>query len=475
MFSEKGNKDHDLKTKLPGEYVTDEDRELIRNTMQQYSKQPESAPKTRVAGVDPNQKMKMVGATDDGKIFKYSKSKFMEMSLRTKHMNFEECFRENNAGYRDAIDNMPSLKTVKDEESLAEAIRGRTKAYFQLREIKLGNKFAKKKFERHCARLRTEADMAKVAIHGTCDLSRPNKKTKNTTKDHSDKLDGVVKENGHKKRWKERRTEEQNDKMEEIQEKFNKPEITELKRKRILGGAKRRYRRRNWSSEMRTWKRKKTRFRKTLKDLTEEETNERMKEWESKNPNPANVVALVGIGNWMQAANCPLKGYPKTSFGRLHKAIDQHPRTMQRVGHWGINECCTSKVCSYCGGFHENLEVRNKEGKKEKIHHVTHCKSVKDHENGITCEMYDIYSSRDIPGAKAILLCTEYEAKCLFKAKMKNGKTWKDMTKAQMIQFRKDARQSGLPHYRPGRSIKREQENTQQTKIQVGDNRRQTQ
>ena len=95
---------------------------------------------------------------------------------------------------------------------------------------------------------------------------------------------------------------------------------------------------------------------------------------------------------------------------------------------------------------------------------------MKRQENGEYCEMYDIYSSRDIPGAKAILLCTEYEAKCLF-----GTEGWKDMTKAQMIQVRKEARQSGLPHYRPGRSIKREQENTQQTKIQVGDNRRQTQ
>ena len=70
--------------------------------------------------------------------------------------------------------------------------------------------------------------------------------------------------------------------------------------------------------------------------------------------------------------------------------------------------------------------------------------------------MRTFYSSRDIPGAKAILLCTEYEAKCLFNVKMNNGKTWKDMTKAQMIQFRKDARQDGLPHYRPGRWIRRE-------------------
>ena len=100
----------------------------------------------------------------------------------------------------------------------------------------------------------------------------------------------------------------------------------------------------------------------------------------------------------------------------------------------------------------------------EKIHHVTHCKSVKDHENGITCEMSGFYSCRDIPAAKAILLCTEYEAKCLFKAKMKNGKTWKDMTKAEMIEIRKDARQSGLPHYRPGRSIRREKAEESTTK-----------
>ena len=59
--------------------------------------------------------------------------------------------------------------------------------------------------------------------------------------------------------------------------------------------------------------------------------------------------------------------------------------------------------------------------------------------------MSTFYSSRDIPGAKALLLCTEYEAKCLFKKRMKKGKTWKDMTKAEMIQIRQEARQDGLP------------------------------
>ena len=181
-----------------------------------------------------------------------------------------------------------------------------------------------------------------------------------------------------------------------------------------------------------------------------------MRQWEDNNPNPANVVALVGIGKWMPAANCPLKGYPKTSFGRLHKAIDQHPRTMPRLGRMTVNECCTSKICSYCGGLNENLKLEKKEGTKERIeHHVTHCTTVKHQENGKPCEMSKFYSSRDTPGAKAILLCTEYEAKCLFKAKMKNGKTWKDMTKAEMIKVREMARQSGLPHYRPGRSMMR--------------------
>ena len=80
------------------------------------------------------------------------------------------------------------------------------------------------------------------------------------------------------------------------------------------------------------------------------------------------------------------------------------------------------------------------------------------------------YSSRDIPGAKALLLCTEYEAKCLFKSKTKKGRSWKDMAKAQMIKVRKDARQNGLPNYRPGRSIRREKRKTQQTKVQVGVN-----
>ena len=83
-------------------------------------------------------------------------------------------------------------------------------------------------------------------------------------------------------------------------------------------------------------------------------------------------------------------------------------------------------------------------------------------------------SSRDIPGAKALLLCTEYEAKCVFKSKMKKGKTWKDMTKAQMLKVREKARQSGLPHYRPGRPIRRE-ENTKQQKHHVGENLQRTQ
>ena len=95
---------------------------------------------------------------------------------------------------------------------------------------------------------------------------------------------------------------------------------------------------------------------------------------------------------------------------------------------------------------------------------------MKHQEIGETCEMSTFYSSRDIPGAKAILLCTEYEAKCLF-----GTEGWKDMTKAKMIKVREKARQNGLPHYRPGRSIRREQRNTQQTKVEVGENRRQTQ
>ena len=152
--------------------------------------------------------------------------------------------------------------------------------------------------------------------------------------------------------------------------------------------------------------------------------------------------------------NCPLKGYPKTSFGRLHKALDQHPRSMPGVGLMVVHESCTSKICSCCGGLNKNLEVGKKEdGTKETIHHVTRCTSVKGHENGKTCEMSRFWRSRDVPGAEALLLCTEYEAKCLFEKKMKNGKTWKDMTKVQMINVRKGARQRGLPHYRPGRRI----------------------
>ena len=88
--------------------------------------------------------------------------------------------------------------------------------------------------------------------------------------------------------------------------------------------------------------------------------------------------------------------------------------------------------------------------------------------------MSGIYGIRDIPAAKAILLCTEYEAKCLFNSEMKDGRTWKNMTKAERIEVRKKARQSGLPHYRPGRSIKREQRKAQQAKIKVDVNRQQT-
>ena len=90
-----------------------------------------------------------------------------------------------------------------------------------------------------------------------------------------------------------------------------------------------------------------------------------MKQWEIKNPNPANVVALVGIGKWMPVANCPLKGYPKTSFGRLHKTIDLHPRTMPGVRLMVVHECCTSKICSFCGGLHENLKVTKTEGRNK--------------------------------------------------------------------------------------------------------------
>ena len=45
---------------------------------------------------------------------------------------------------------------------------------------------------------------------------------------------------------------------------------------------------------------------------------------------------------------------------------------------------------------------------------------------------------------------------------------------AQMIQVRKDARQSGLPHYRPGRPIRTEK-NTKQQKHHVGENLQRTQ
>ena len=194
-----------------------------------------------------------------------------------------------------------------------------------------------------------------------------------------------------------KRTEKQNIKMKEIQTMFNDNNVSEGIRKKILRGAKQRYRRRNWSSEMKTWRRRKKRYRKWIVKLemnfTEEEIDQIMQTWEENNPNPANVVALVGIGKWMPAANCPLKGYPKTSFGRLHKAIDQHPRTMQRVGLMVVHESCTSKVCSCCGGIHENLEIRNKEGTKKEIHHVTHCKSVKDQENGKHCEMSGFYKN----------------------------------------------------------------------------------
>ena len=192
--------------------------------------------------------------------------------------------------------------------------------------------------------------------------------------------------------------------------------------------------------------------------MTEEEINEIVRQWEENNPNPANVVALVGMGKWMPACNCPLKGYPRTSFGRLHRTIDQHPRTMPVVGLMLLHESCTSKICSYCGGLNMNVGIMMEDGKEKKLHHVTRCTSVKGHENGKTCEMGGICRSRDIPGAEALLLCMEYEAKCLFTAKMKKGntwKTWKDMTKAEMIQVRKEARQRGLPHYRPGRSMMR--------------------
>ena len=97
-----------------------------------------------------------------------------------------------------------------------------------------------------------------------------------------------------------------------------------------------------------------------------------------------------------------------------------------------------------------NVGVKMEDGKEKKLHHVTRCTSVKGHENGKTCEMGRIWRSRDIPGAEALLLCMEYEAKCLF-----GTEGWKDMTMDQMIQVRKDARQSGLPHYRPGRSMMR--------------------
>ena len=100
-----------------------------------------------------------------------------------------------------------------------------------------------------------------------------------------------------------------------------------------------------------------------------------------------------------------------------------------------------------------NFEVKKEGGTKETIHHVTRCTSVKGHVNGKTCEMSGFWRSRDIPGAEALLLCTEYEAKSLFKKKTKNGKTWKDTTKAEMMKVRQEARQRGLPHYRPGRRI----------------------
>ena len=130
-----------------------------------------------------------------------------------------------------------------------------------------------------------------------------------------------------------------------------------------------------------------------------------------------------------------------------------------------VHECCTSKICSCCGALYENLKVTTKEGGTKVTHHVTRCTSAKHQENVEPCEMSTFFSSRDIPGAKALLLCTEYEAMCLFEKKMKRGKTWKDMSKAKMIKIRQDARQDGLPHYRPGRSIRREKRKARRTKV----------
>jgi len=469
-FSEKCDIDEEIHSHRPGDYVTEEDRDLIRDTMLGSFKQRDNSTRTRFVAGDPGQKMKMVGATDDGKIFKYSKKKTMERTLMNKHNAFEKLFRRDNAEYRNVIDSMPSLKEVTDVHSLYEALVGRTKAYFKLREVKHeSNTFVKRKFERYCARLRTDADMARVAIHGICDIVKDDKSKRSeslaeTKKKCSDPKKKIKRKHGRKIRSK-RRTDDQNDFMKKIQDEFNKEDISEERRKKILRGAKQRYRRRNWSSEMKTWRRKKKRYRKWLVKLTkleinmtEEEINEIMRQWEENNPNPANVVALVGIGKWMPACNCPLKGYPRTSFGRLHRTIDQHPRTMPVVGLMLLHESCTSKICSYCGGLNMNVGVKMEDGKEKKLHHVTRCTSVKGHENGKTCEKGGICRSRDIPGAEALLLCMEYEAKCLFTAKMKKGntwKTWKDMTKGEMIQVRKKARQRGLPHYRPGRSMMR--------------------
>ena len=76
--------------------------------------------------------------------------------------------------------------------------------------------------------------MARVAIHRMCDVIKTKKSSRNqptetSKKKHSDKDQGVLmKKKECKKRWKQRRTEKQNIKMEEIQERFKKSDITAL-------------------------------------------------------------------------------------------------------------------------------------------------------------------------------------------------------------------------------------------------------
>ena len=86
----------------------------------------DSCTRTRAVGIDPGQRIKMMGTKNDDKIFENTKKKIAKRLLVNMHNVFGKCFGKENTEYRNAIESMTSLNEDTQKDSVLTSLVGHT-------------------------------------------------------------------------------------------------------------------------------------------------------------------------------------------------------------------------------------------------------------------------------------------------------------------------------------------------------------